>query len=171
MELVFRRKWEAAHRFIENGETLCAQPHGHTWHAEVTVSLPQNYKINLSSNVHTPFWVLKSKWHEWIDNHVDHSFKFNSKDPLLAFMINENPKGRHLVVQGDPTTEMIALCFKAKYQAFLNELNLGVMCSKITIEETPTNAVTFSGDPLLHLPPQKQYWWNRSDMTINDLNN
>src|SRR5690606_12780320 len=76
MEILFKRKWEAAHRFIENGSTICAQPHGHTWHVEVTASIPNSFKLDLSSNVYAPFSDLKSKWNSWIDDHVDHSFMY-----------------------------------------------------------------------------------------------
>lgn len=169
MEMKFRRKWEGAHRFIENGSTVCSQPHGHTWNVEAVVTLPETFKMDLRSNVYAQFSTLKSKWHTWIDDHVDHSFMYNSKDPLLEFMLKDNPAGRHLVMMGDPTTEMVALCFKSKFQAFLDELNLGVTCSKITIEETKTNSISFDGNPHLHLPEGAQYWWNRADMSINDL--
>ncbi len=45
------------------------------------------------------------------------------------------------------------------------------MCAEIRIDETPTNIVTFSGDPRAVLPSLSltRPWWTRPDMSINDL--
>lgn len=170
MEMRFRRKFEAAHRFVagENAGTLCSQPHGHTWFVTVTLGYRTPKNLNGFTNTLLPFEVAKKKWHEWIDKHVDHCFMYNSQDPLLEFMLKENPKGRHLVVQGDPTTEVIAATFKSKFQTFLNEIDTNLVCTNIIIDETQTNSISFSGNPAEHLP-SGTFWWNRADFSTNDL--
>lgn len=174
LEIQFRRKWEGAHRLIEgeNCNTKCIQPHGHTWRVEVTIASKIPCTLNQSTNLLILFERAKKKWHEWIDNHVDHSFMYNSKDPLLKFMLEQNPGGRHLVVYGDPTAEMVAVSFMAKFSNFLKEVDSNLYCKSISIHETQTNTVSFSGNPQEHLPQSthlEDFWWNRSDMSINDL--
>lgn len=174
MEIEFKRKWEAAHRLIEgeNRKTTCVQPHGHTWWVSVCLSSKQPRLLNHSTNTLILFEKAKKNWHEWIDNHVDHSFMYNAKDPLLNFMLKDNPEGRHLVLPGDPTTEMIAVSFMAKFSSFLHEADPDLYCTSISINETLTNTVRFSGNPHEHLPISKDplaHWWNRADMSINDL--
>lgn len=166
MEVTFSRKWEGGHRFFEDKESLCYQPHGHSWKVAVTLKYPE-FKLNNSSNKIVPFYILKSQWHNWIDNCIDHSFIYNHRDPLLEFMMKDSPKGRHVVVPGDPTTEIIAVSFKAKCEAFLKNENSNFTCESILIQETITNKITFSEDPQLHLP-KGNFWWNRPDMSTRD---
>lgn len=176
LEIQFKRKFEAAHRFIEgeNKGTVCSQPHGHTWFVTVTLTSKKPRTLNLSTNTLIPFEKAKKKWHQWIDNHVDHCFMFNEKDHLLEFMLKDNPNGRHLVTPGDPTTEMVAITFMSKFNQFLNEVDPDLYCTSIVIDETQTNTIRFSGNPQEHLPQSqnpKEFWWNRSDFSISDLNN
>lgn len=173
-EMVFNRKWESAHRFIagENASTLCSQPHGHSWSVEVRLVSKQPVQLNKNSNTIVLFQKAKKRWHDFIDNSVDHCFMFNHKDPMLDFMKKENPTGRHMVFPGDPTTEIISVAFKAKIEAILESEALPLLCSSIRIQETQTNAITFSGNTreVLNLPGDHlQYWWNRPDMSYNDL--
>ncbi len=168
MEIEFQRKWEGAHRFIEDTSELCRQPHGHTWRVSVTLSCPTGFKLDQKSNVLASFSEMKSNWHNWIDHAVDHSFMYNHKDPLFEFMMSTNPKGRHVIMPGDPTTEMVAVTFKAKCEAFLKTSNLNLKCTSIKIQETETNAIVFSEDPQTHLPQGSDFWWNRADLSTRD---
>ncbi len=174
LEIQFRRKFEAAHRFIEgeNRSSICHQPHGHTWFVTVTLASKEPKTLNLSTNTLVPFKKAKQKWHDWIDNHVDHSFMFNEKDHLLEFMLKDNPNGRHLVMPGDPTTEMVAMTFMSKFNQFLYEVDPNLYCTSIVIDETQTNTVRFNGNPQEHLPQSQNpndFWWNRADLSINNL--
>jgi 6-pyruvoyltetrahydropterin/6-carboxytetrahydropterin synthase len=76
---------------------------------------------------------------------------------------------RILVTHGDPTTEMLALCMMSKLNAFLAADGGRLACTEIQIEETPTNKVTFDGNPANFLPTTAAGWWSRPDMSINDL--
>jgi 6-pyruvoyltetrahydropterin/6-carboxytetrahydropterin synthase len=71
-------------------------------------------------------------------------------------------------VHGDPTTEIIAVTFKSKFQTFLNEVDPDLVCTNIIIDETQTNSISFSGNPAEHLP-SGTFWWNRADFSTNDL--
>lgn len=166
--LSFTRRYSMAHRLIGGASVKCAVPHGHN---EVVVAhlQPQgNACLDLHDNMVVEFQEAKSLWHEWIDQQVDHALQLSQTDPLLNYFKVEEPEKlqRILLTPGDPTTELLAVCFKAKLQSFLTAQALLVQCSAIEITETPTNQVTFSGDPYSHLP--RQGWWARSDMSIND---
>jgi 6-pyruvoyltetrahydropterin/6-carboxytetrahydropterin synthase len=59
----------------------------------------------------------------------------------------------------------------AKLNAFLMADRGRLRCVEVRIEETPTNTVTFDGDPSQVLPPvnRPDPWWLRADMSINDI--
>ena len=167
MNITFRRRWEAAHRFCEaaNRSSKCAQPHGHSWHVEVTISREQP-GLEQDTNMLKSFEVLKSKWHTWIDDYVDHSFMVNSADPILNFLRKDNPEGRLLITPGDPTTEILAVLFKAKLEAFLNAVDGNFYVTQVKIEETPTNSVCFAGKPDAYIHAYKihtEHWWHKAD--------
>jgi len=173
-EMTFTRKFEAAHRLIavDGGKSKCAQPHGHTWYVTVYLEPTEKKPLDNNENTLVLFSQAKKKWHEWIDNHIDHAFFFNSKDPMLNFMKEDLPEGRHLVSPGDPTTEMLAVLFKSKLDAILSDDDMPLKCERLHIQETPTNGITFSGDPKKHLPESasgKKNWWERSDLSTNDF--
>ena len=75
-----------------------------------------------------------------------------------------------LVTPGDPTTEIRAACYHSKLSSFLNSGGKGLICIGLQIQETPTNAVYFSCDDIgKFLPSDHDNWWNRADLSINDL--
>ena len=185
MAMVFRRKWEAAHRLVEgvNQNTLCSQPHGHTWQVEVEIVERSERTLDGAANVVAPFQEVKGLWHEWIDNHVDHGFFFNARDPLLHFILEQNPRGRHIVMPGDPTTEVIAATFFIKLSRFLASSQPLLQLRKLTIHETQTNSISIEGNAERFLPEVARdltvrtmrdsnfsgVWWARADMSTHDL--
>lgn len=167
MDIVFKRKWEGGHRLIEgvNANGLCSQPHGHTWEVELTLRASPNASLSSHENILSPFETLKKKWHQWIDNHVDHGFMFNSRDPMLNFVREVNPNGRHMVFQGDPTTEVVALAFLAKANSIIETLDVPLKPYDLTIRETQTNSVRVTQEDLAQLRGAPDSWWTRGDMT------
>ncbi|MBX9767133.1 MAG: 6-carboxytetrahydropterin synthase [Bdellovibrionales bacterium] len=177
MTMVFKRKWEAAHRLIEgvNKNTLCSQPHGHTWNVEVEIVERETRALDGGANVIAPFSEVKGLWHQWIDQHVDHGFFFNVRDPMLKFILEHNPEGRHVVLPGDPTTEVIAATFFLKLSAFLAKTQPQLKLKKLTIHETQTNSISLEGNAEQFLPAGAQgsgtqsRWWARADFSTHDL--
>ena len=107
---------------------------------------------------------------------VDHALQLSDRDPLIGYFRQHEPErlARLLVTPGDPTTEMLAACFMAKLNAFLEKDGSFLRCVEVMVEETPTNTVTFSGDPAQVLPERptagnRADWWWRADGSINDL--
>lgn len=171
MEFKFFRKWEAAHRLIEgvNQNTLCSQPHGHTWSVEVILRKKSFKQLNGIDNVMVPFQKAKSRWHQWIDEHLDHAMIMNEKDPLIEFLKKENPVGRVVITPGDPTTEMLALLMKSKLEQFLIAEGDELYCEKIILHETQTNSVIFEGSTREYFPAnavgRANAWWLRPDFS------
>ena len=127
-------------------------------------------------NMSNTFETLKNAWHNWIDNAVDHSMQLSNHDPLLDYFKENEPTNlKHiLITPGDPTTEVLAACFYSKINAFLENEAIGLRCSRVEVEETPTNTVIFSGDPDKAISTAQYVgpaipWWKRPDMSINDL--
>ena len=171
--LVFSRRYAMAHRLIAGLSDKCAVPHGHNETVTVSLRATAPAPLDGAANMVLPFERAKQTWHRWIDDHVDHALQLSADDPLLDWFLEREPHraGRILVTPGDPTTEVLAACMMAKLNAFLAADGGLLVCASIRVEETPTNAVTFEGDPLSVLPgqPLAAPWWTRPDMSINDL--
>ena len=171
--LVFSRRYTMGHRLIAGGSDKCAMPHGHNEVVTVTLRAVQSSRLDGAANMVEPFERAKATWHRWIDNHVDHALQLSASDPLLGWFARQEPErlGRILITPGDPTTEMLACCMMAKLAAFLTADGGRLSCAEIRIEETPTNAVTFDGNPAHYLPSTSpaNAWWHRPDMSLNDL--
>lgn len=172
-KLIFRRRFAMGHRLIQGGSEKCALPHGHNEVVTVRLRAVSPAPLDGAANVVEPFERAKSTWHRWIDDHLDHALQLSDDDPLLGWFRQHEPHrlDHILTTPGDPTTEMLACCLMAKLNAFLAADGGRLTCAEIHLQETPTNAVSFDGDPLAALPPGlgADRWWRRADMSINDL--
>lgn len=174
--LVFTRRYSMAHRLIADPDSKCAVPHGHNELVTVRLRPATPRRLDGDANIVVAFEVAKRRWHRWIDEKVDHAFQLSHRDPLIDYFRNHEPARlrRLLITPGDPTTEMLAACFMAKLNVFLEEDGSELRCVEVMVEETSTNTVTFSGDPSDVLPEgfaagNRAHWWWRSDDSINDL--
>ena len=176
--LVFSRRYAMAHRLLADASNVdggdkCATPHGHNETVTVTLRAINPTALDGARNMVERFETAKSTWHRWIDDQVDHAFQLGDSDPLLGFFREHEPErlSRLLITPGDPTTEVLACCFMAKLNAFLGSEGSGLRCVQVSIEETPTNTVTFEGDPhaALGIAASAGNWWCRADMSMNDL--
>lgn len=162
------------HRLIHGTSDVCATPHGHNENVTVYLKPLKTQPLDGKANIIIPFHQAKLLWHRFIDGSVDHAFQLSENDPLLQWFIDHEPtRIPHLLVTpGDPTTELLACLFMSKINVFLQSENTGLSCYKIKLQETPTNTVCFSGDPLEFIPQSsltKLSWWQRADMSISDL--
>jgi len=166
--LQFERRYSMAHRLLSGAAPRCSVPHGHNEVVTVDIVANNERPLDSDTNMLAEFSVVKKRWFNWIDKHVDHSFQISDTDPLIGYFREHEPETlmRCLITPGDPTTEIRAACFMAKLNAFL--AGQGLVCSRLTIDETPTNSVVFAGDPIKFLP-EGDYWWWRADGSINDF--
>ncbi len=175
-EICFTRRYCMSHRLFNIKNSRCFVPHGHNEYVKVYLSTTAYDTLDGAVNMMAPFAVLKKVWHEWIDDHVDHSLQLSSQDQMLDYFKSTEPENlAHIMITpGDPTTEVLAACFMSKINAILRDQGLSVCCHKVEVIETPTNTVTFSGDPKAiisadHYQGAAVPWWERPDMSINDL--
>lgn len=170
--LEFTRRYAMAHRLIADPQSKCATPHGHN--EFVTVRLEAHAPFRFSeSNCLTSFEAAKSRWHAFIDGHVDHALQLNAADPLIGWFAAHEPQrlARILTTPGDPTTEALAACFFIKLSAFLAADSLPYTVAAVRVEETPTNAVELTReafDPREAGLPAR-HWAHRPDFSINDF--
>ena len=174
--LVFTRRYSMAHRLMAAAASKCSMPHGHNETVTVKLRASVARRLDGAANMVEPFETAKAQWHRWIDEAVDHAFQLSDRDPLIGYFREHEPErlARLLVTPGDPTTEILAACFMAKLNAFLERDSSGLRCIEVAVEETPTNTVTFAGDPADVLPERpaagnRADWWWRADTSINDL--
>ena len=173
-ELVFERRFSMAHRLISGSSEKCSIPHGHNEYIKIFLRHKQD-DIVLDQNINMiqVFEKAKKKWHQFIDNHLDHGFQLNHNDPLIDYFKTQEPQkvNKLIITQGDPTTEMLCACLMSKLQVFLDEDKTQLVCNTVELQETPTNMVILKGDYAYrkHLKAGKEYWWNRADFLTNDL--
>ena len=170
--LVFTRRYSMAHRLIADPAGKCAIPHGHNEQVIARLQPLAPRRLDGGANMVAPFDRAKARWHRFVDDQVDHAFQLGADDPMIDWFRAHEPErlGRLLVTPGDPTTEMLAACLMAKLGAFLAADGTGLRCVELTVEETPTNAVTLGGDPAEMLPAHDGGgWWQRADDSINDF--
>ncbi len=167
MEMSFRYRFEAAHRFTQ-GATKCSTPHGHTWWINLSLS-HSVHLIKSDTNFSWDFADLKKEWKSFVDGCLDHSFICNEKDPLLEPLLKINSESRILKTPGDPTTEILAILFLKKARTLFKKFE-GVEVLKLTLEETPTNSISLSSKDLNEI--SKDYlnkdnmWWNSEDPLV-----
>ena len=166
--LQFERRYSMAHRLLSGAAPRCSVPHGHNEVVTVDIVASNERPLDSDTNMLAEFSVVKKRWFHWIDEMVDHSFQIADTDPLIGYFREHEPERlpRLLITPGDPTTEIRAACYMAKLNVFL--AGQGLVCARLTIDETPTNSVVFTGDPTQVLPAG-DYWWWRSDESINDF--
>lgn len=175
-EITFTRRYCMSHRLSNLRNSRCFVPHGHNEYVKVSLISVGPDQLDGAINMMAPFAVLKSVWHKWIDDHVDHCLQLSCHDQMLEYFREKEPENlpHIMVMPGDPTTEVLAACFLSKINAILFDQGLAVRCHKVEIIETPTNSVSFSGDPAEvistdHYIGVSPPWWQRPDMAINDL--
>ncbi len=170
--LEFNRRYSMAHRLNSGIAPNCQVPHGHDEVVTVELAEKSNAGLDPETNMLVEFSRIKGRWFQWIDKSVDHSFHLGHKDPLITYF-KENEAHlipKLLVTPGDPTTELRAACYAAKLAAFLAEENPNFFCSRLAIQETPTNAVLFRPSFATDVVAAgAEHWWNRPDLSINEF--
>jgi len=168
--LEFTRRYAMAHRLLADPASKCAVPHGHN--EIVTVRLEPHAAFRFGgSNALAPFERVKSRWHRWIDEHVDHALQLGAGDPLIGFFRDHEPArlARIMTFPGDPTTEALAACFWLKLAVFLADEELPFSVSEVRVEETPTNAVVLTRFDADACDMPATAWSRRPDMSINEF--
>ena len=172
LKLRFSRRYSMGHRLVSGVAPKCRIPHGHDEVVTVDIASANDAALDPETNMLVEFEVAKGRWFEWIDSAVDHSFHIGDNDPLIGYFRDNEPEltARLLVTPGDPTTEVRAACYLAKLTAFLDAGGHGLVCSRVQIQETPTNAVEISAPHTKrYLPAGESHWWHRPDQSTNDL--
>lgn len=170
--LEFTRRYAMAHRLLATDSPKCGIPHGHNEYVTVRLEPTATFRFS-DTNSAAPFEQVKRRWHQWIDEHVDHALHLGEADPLIGFFREREPHrlSQVMTFQGDPTTEALAACFFLKLSAFIADDQLPFTLREVRIEETPTNTVSITRnvfDPATcGLKPGAWPW--RADMSINDF--
>lgn len=170
--LQFERRFSMAHRLISGCSPKCAIPHGHNEFVRVFLEVKETSTLDNKNNMIATFADAKTTWHQFVDDRLDHSFQISEDDPILSFFQKKEPilLERIITTPGDPTTEIMCACLMAKLSRFLEHAKSKLQCTRIELEETPTNTVILQGEGAYktHLP-DGDFWWNRHDFSINNL--
>jgi 6-pyruvoyltetrahydropterin/6-carboxytetrahydropterin synthase len=170
--LEFTRRYAMAHRLLATKSPKCAIPHGHNEYVTLRLEPLSTFKFSDTNSV-APFELVKKRWHQWIDEHVDHALHLGENDPLIDYFREREPKllSQIMSFQGDPTTEALAACFFLKASAFIAEEDQPFTVAMVRIVETETNTVVVTRnnfDPAT-CGLKRGLWAWRADMSINDF--
>lgn len=170
--LEFTRRYAMAHRLLATKSPKCAIPHGHNEFVTVRLDPLAPFQFSEKNSI-APFEAVKRRWHQWIDEHVDHTLHLGESDPLIDYFRENEPAQLKQVMtfQGDPTTEALAACFWLKISAFVADDALPFTVREVRVEETPTNTVVLTReifDPAT-CGLRQRAWPRRGDMSVNDL--
>jgi len=170
VRLNFSRRYSMAHRLLHDPSSKCLTPHGHD--EVVTVRLRTLTPMDFGrANMTASFAQAKGAWHAWIDGWVDHALQLGAADPLLGYFREHEPQqlSRIMVFDGDPTTEALTIAFFRKLSAMLSAEALFAV-EEVTVQETPTNAVTLAAADIEALGGWSPgAWATRADNSLNDL--
>ncbi|MEM7646217.1 MAG: 6-carboxytetrahydropterin synthase [Pseudomonadota bacterium] len=167
MQIEFRYRFEAAHRFLSTDSKPCMTPHGHSWHA--TLGLEFIGQSLNASQMTVEFSEIKKDWKKLIQENLDHSYLHNINDPIVEVLKSGNAEPRLLPFPGDPTTEIIALFLFSKMDRIIQAgpYKDQVQVCSIGIEETTTNKIvcsrTFFADQIAQYE-NYQGWWHSTDV-------
>ena len=102
---------------------------------------------------------------------VDHSFHLADRAPLSAISGKTNPTSCRQSCCSPRATPRPRSGPPAIVQAerVSHAENPSYLCWRLVIQETPTNAVEFSGRSTEGILPAGDHWWSRADQSINDL--
>jgi 6-pyruvoyltetrahydropterin/6-carboxytetrahydropterin synthase len=170
--LEFTRRYAMAHRLLATDSRKCAIPHGHNEFVTIRLEPTAPFRFG-GANSAAPFEAVKRRWHQWIDEHVDHTLHLGEDDPLIGYFRVHEPArlAQIMSFQGDPTTEALAACFWLKLAAFLKADGLPFEVAQVRIEETPTNTVALTRE--IFVPTEcglaPGAWPRRADMSINEF--
>lgn len=169
VRLEFSRRYSMAHRLLSDSNGKCLTPHGHDELVSVTLRPLKPMDFG-ASNMTAAFYRAKGRWHDWIDNAVDHAFQLSLADPLLGYFKAHEPDRlpRIMTFDGDPTTEALAIAFLRKLTAFLEADGL-FAAEAVRVQETPTNACTLTAADLAAVDWSPGAWARRADDSLNDL--
>ena len=173
MLLQFKRRFSMAHRLRFDRNSKCAVPHGHNEFIAVSLQArPEAKGVDWgAANYAASFSTLKTHWHAFVDDSLDHAFQLGAGDPMIGYFQQHAPDlvPRLLVIDGDPTTEAVATALYMKLNAILDRHLPDFVCTRLELEETPTNSVVLGLDDVLGCPVRLGEWCHRADLSINDL--
>jgi 6-pyruvoyl-tetrahydropterin synthase len=143
-------EFAAAHRLVNGYVGNCAHIHGHTWKVRTTLALNE-----LQGHVLNKFGFVKDyhdfkplKW--WIDSNLDHASLVSREDTSWLKLLRKE-KQRHFVVNGNPTSEMIAQILFNYASSVVFASDPRVTVDKVELFESPTSCTTITGSTQLEI--------------------
>jgi 6-pyruvoyltetrahydropterin/6-carboxytetrahydropterin synthase len=137
---------------FEKGQALygydgkCKNVHGHSYKLSVTViGTPISDSTNVKFGMVIDFGDLKKIVNREIVNVFDHATVFNKNTPHVELAKELSDRGHNvLLVDYQPTSEMMVIDFAAKIQALLPE---NIQLHSLSLQETQTScAEWFAAD-------------------------
>jgi 6-pyruvoyltetrahydropterin/6-carboxytetrahydropterin synthase len=134
--------FETAHRLSDPGSPVkCMSIHGHSWLVTVVMEGEELDQMGIL----VEFGAFKRAWRGWLDDHVDHHLVLRRNDPLAAAILAVYPEQRLLLLDENPTTEVMARVLHDEASRIVAELetHVPVRVRRVHVQETRVNAATW----------------------------
>jgi 6-pyruvoyltetrahydropterin/6-carboxytetrahydropterin synthase len=131
--------WEAAHRLTDY-IGACANIHGHSYRAEVTVSCLDATPGMLINGMIMDFTEMKFIIDGWIHSNWDHALIINQVDIELIDLISKI-KQRTYIMSCNTTAENMAMKLMHEINAIFDLSDQGYRIIKVRLWETENNSV------------------------------
>ena len=164
LRLRFTRRFCMAHRLIEGQSKKCATPHGHNQLVTVELEPAGGARLDGSANMVAGVRRREIKLARLCRQSARSQPPAQRPGPTAG----DRPRRVSAVaacgLSWRPTTELLAALLMAKCQALTTAAlpEASLVCKRIELVETPTNAVIFEGDPA-EVVPIAHGWWLRPD--------
>ncbi|TVQ98760.1 MAG: 6-carboxytetrahydropterin synthase [Deltaproteobacteria bacterium] len=140
---------EMAHRLSSpSSPEKCVSIHGHSWWVTVRIASPALDEEGMLIE----FGRFKRAWRGWLDDHLDHHLVLRRGDPIADAIVSVQPDARIFLVDGNPTTELLARLLFRQAEATLADLEPAVAARVVHVHlrETLVNAASWDGGGEAH---------------------
>lgn len=137
-----RHNFETAHRLSSpNSPRKCRSIHGHSWWARIELS---GAALD-AEGILVEFGAFKKAWRAFLDAELDHHLVLHRDDPMAAAVRGVDPEARLLLLDENPTTEVLARWLGERSVAILHAVDPEgrARVSAIHLQETSVNAVRY----------------------------
>lgn len=138
-----RHNFETAHRLSDpDSPRKCMSIHGHSWWVTVTMEA----RSLSDGDMLVEFGAFKKAWRGYLDGRVDHHLVLRRDDPMAGAVRSVYPESRLLLLDRNPTTEVMAEFLFARAEEVLESVKdpaLHVRVRRVHVQETSVNAAVY----------------------------
>ncbi len=130
---------------VPNHVSLCKNPHGHRYRADITIGgLLVTEQDDPEQDMIVDFGVIKKLINDYVIEPLDHAFMYANYDKIYASFVKENGNFKTVKVTFTPTAERIAEYIALEVTKVLSEHTPDIRVVAVDLYETPKSKATWT---------------------------